>query len=90
MRFEELLHWNDGQFLQPHHFQYFQRQNIAFLQNNRLLSCPYPWGLIDFEVDEDGLAAGRVLVKRFSAILGDGTSLSMPGNCLTPSLGHHA
>jgi type VI secretion system ImpJ/VasE family protein len=86
MRFEELLHWSDGQFLQPHHFQYFQRQNMAFMQNNRLLSSPYPWGLVDFEVDDNSLAAGRVVVKHFSAILGDGTPLSMPGNCLLPPL----
>jgi type VI secretion system ImpJ/VasE family protein len=86
MRFEDLLHWSDGQFLQPHHFQYFQRQNMAFLQDNRLFSNPYPRGLIDFEVDNDSLAAGRVVVKRFSAILGDGTALSMPGNCLLPPL----
>ncbi len=86
MRFEELLHWIDGQFLQPHHFQYFQRQNLAFMQNNRVLSIPYPWGLIDFEVDEHSLAAGRLVVRRFSAIMGDGTALSMPGNCLLSPL----
>jgi len=86
MRFEEMLHWNDGQFLQPHHFQYLQRQNMAFLQSNRLLSLPYPWGLIEFEVDGDSLAAGRVVVRRFSAVMGDGTALSMPGNCLIAPL----
>jgi type VI secretion system ImpJ/VasE family protein len=86
MRFEELLHWNDGQFLQPHHFQYFQRHNMAFLQNNRMLFSPYPWGLIEFEIDDDSLAAGRLVVKHFSAILGDGTPLSMPGNCLISPL----
>ena len=86
MQFEELLHWNDGQFLQPHHFQYLQRQNMALLQSNRVLSSPYPWGLIDFEVDDDSLAAGRVVVKRFSAIMGDGAPLSMPGNCLLSPL----
>lgn len=86
MRFEELLHWNDGQFLQPHHFQYFQRQNGEALRNNRSLALAYPWGLIEFEIDSDALAAGRVAVKRFSAILGDGTPLSMPGNCLLSPL----
>ena len=86
MRFEESSHWNDGQFLQPHHFQYFQRQNTEELRNNRAFSCPYPWGLIEFEIDGDALAGGRVVVKRFSAIMGDGTSLSMPGNCLLAPL----
>jgi len=86
MRFEELLHWNDGQFLQPHHFQYFQNRNMAFLQSGGLFSAPHPWGLVEFEIDTDGLAAGRVIVRRFSAVMGDGTPLSMPGNCLLPPL----
>jgi type VI secretion system ImpJ/VasE family protein len=59
---------------------------MAFLQSDRLLSLPYPWGLINFEIDGDSLAAGRVVVKRFSAVLGDGTALSMPGNCLLSPL----
>ena len=86
MRFEEFLHWNDGLFLQPHHFQYFQRQSFLFLRSGLRLSSPYPWGLIEFEIDDDSLAAGRVVVKRFSAIMEDGTPLSMPGNCLLSSL----
>jgi type VI secretion system ImpJ/VasE family protein len=86
MRFEELLHWNDGQFLQPHHFQYFQHQNTENLRNNRFFSCAYPWGLIDFEIDNDALAGARVVVKRFSAVMGDGMPLSMPGNCLVEAL----
>jgi type VI secretion system ImpJ/VasE family protein len=86
MQFEELLHWNDGQFLQPHHFQYFQRQNTESLKNNRSFSSAYPWGLINLEIDRDALAGARVVVKRFSAVMGDGTPLSMPGNCLLNAL----
>jgi type VI secretion system ImpJ/VasE family protein len=82
MRFEGLLQWNDGQFLQPHHFQYFQRQNTEGQNNSRYFSSAYPHGLIDFELDSEALSGARVAVKRFSAIMEDGTSLSMPGNCL--------
>jgi type VI secretion system ImpJ/VasE family protein len=86
MQFGELSYWYDGQFLQPHHFQYFHRQITEGMQNNRFFSCAYPWGLIDFEIDNDALAGARVEVKRFSAIMGDGTPLSMPGNCLLAGL----
>jgi type VI secretion system ImpJ/VasE family protein len=86
MRFEELAHWNDGQFLQPHHFQYFQRQNTEGRNNDRGFASPYPWGLIDFELDNGALAGARVVVRRFSAIMEDGTALSMPGNCLLEAL----
>ncbi|GHU40653.1 type VI secretion protein [Spirochaetia bacterium] len=86
MRFEELLHWNDGQFLQPHHFQYGQRRNFEYLHQNRQLALPFPWGLIDFELERESLSGGRVVIKRFSAIMNDGTGISMPGNCLLPPL----
>ena len=86
MQFDELMHWNDGQFLQPHHFQCLQRQVMSSVQKNRFLLSPYPWGLIDLEIEEEGLAAGRVVIKKFSAILSDGTSLSMPNNCIIAPL----
>jgi type VI secretion system ImpJ/VasE family protein len=86
MRFEELLHWNDGQFLQPHHFQYQQRVTQGFLRLNRSLSLPHAYGLLDFEIDLEALKSGRVGVKRFSAVMGDGLELSMPGNCVLKPL----
>jgi type VI secretion system ImpJ/VasE family protein len=81
MRFEELLHWNDGQFLQPHHFQYLQRVNSDYIRLNRRFSLSYPYGLIDFELETDALSGVRVSVKRLSAVMSDGLELSMPGNC---------
>ncbi|MDR3302724.1 MAG: type VI secretion system baseplate subunit TssK [Spirochaetaceae bacterium] len=86
MRFEELLHWNDGQFLQPHHFQYLQKRNLESARGNRVFSMPYPWGLIDFELDKEALSAYRVALRRFSAILPDGLEISEPGNCIIKAL----
>ncbi|MDR3116091.1 MAG: type VI secretion system baseplate subunit TssK [Treponema sp.] len=82
MRFEELLHWNDGQFLQPHHFQYQQRIVSAYIRLNRSFSLPFTYGLLDFEFDLQSLKGGRVVVTRFSAVMVDGLELSMPGNCI--------
>ncbi|MDR3162167.1 MAG: type VI secretion system baseplate subunit TssK [Spirochaetaceae bacterium] len=85
MQYEELLHWSDGQFLQPHHFQYLQRQVSEYIRQNRELSLPYPYGLMEFGLDREALSGSRVVVKRFSAIMAGGQELSMPGNCvLTP------
>ncbi|MDR1986066.1 MAG: type VI secretion system baseplate subunit TssK [Treponema sp.] len=86
MRFEELLHWNDGQFLQPHHFQYQQRIVSGYIRLNRSFSLPFAYGLLDFELDLDALKGGRVAVKRFSAVMADGLELSMPGNCILKPL----
>jgi type VI secretion system ImpJ/VasE family protein len=81
MQYDELLHWSDGQFLQPHHFQYFQRQIGEYIRQNRSFSLPYPYGLMDFELDREALSGSRVVVKRFSALMAGGQELSMPGNC---------
>jgi type VI secretion system ImpJ/VasE family protein len=86
MRFEELLHWNDGQFLQPHHFQYQQRITAEYTRLNRSFSQPYSYGLLDFELDLAALRGGQVALKRFSAVMRDGLELSMPGNCILKPL----
>lgn len=86
MRFEEALHWNDGQFLQPHHFQYLQRFNTDYNRLNRSFSLPYPYGLIDFELDREALSGSRVVVRRFAAVMPDGLELSTPGNCILKPL----
>jgi type VI secretion system ImpJ/VasE family protein len=86
MRFEQFLHWNSGQFLQPHHFQYMQRVSAHYTRLNRQFSLPFPNGLIDFELDAEALTGARVVVKRFSAILPDGTEISEPGNCILKPL----
>ena len=86
MRFEEFLHWNDGQFLQPHHFQYIQRVNAEYNRLNRHFSMPYPFGLINFELDLEALSGCRVVIRRFSAVMPDGLELSTPGNCILQPL----
>jgi type VI secretion system ImpJ/VasE family protein len=82
MRFPQGLHWNDGLFLQPHHFQYFDWQGAECRRLDRHLALPYPFGLVDFEVDRELLGASTFALRRFSAIMADGQELSMPGNCV--------
>ena len=86
MRFEEVLHWADGLFLQPHHLQHLQHFIFEYGRKNRTVYMPYPYGLIDFEIDRDALSSFRVSVKHFSAVMPDGTEISMPGNVILPPL----
>jgi type VI secretion system ImpJ/VasE family protein len=92
MQYDELLHWSDGQFLQPHHFQYMQRQSGEYSRHDRSLSLLYPYGLIDFELDREALSGSRIVVRHFSALMASGQEISAPGNCvlspldLTPAL----
>lgn len=80
MRFESDIHWSEGLFLQPHHFQQLQRSVNLRIRNSRAFSLPYACGLIDLEIDSDALKNSRVVLKRFSAVMPNGKELSMPGN----------
>lgn len=86
MRFNEQLHWSDGLFLEPHHFQQLQRELHQALRAERRLVFPFPYGFIDLEIDEEALAARRIVVKRFSAVMPNGEELSSPGNTSLPPL----
>jgi type VI secretion system ImpJ/VasE family protein len=86
MQYDELLHWSDGQFLQPHHFQYLQRQSAEYGRHDRSLSLLHPYGLIDFELDREALSGSRFVIKRFSAVMAGGQEISMPGNCVLSPL----
>ncbi|MDR2096661.1 MAG: type VI secretion system baseplate subunit TssK [Treponema sp.] len=81
MRFEQFLHWSDGLFLQPHHFQHLQWLNALHNRLNRYFCLPYTSGFIDFEFDDESLLRGRVVLRRFSVIMPNGLEVSEPGNC---------
>lgn len=81
MRFPQLIHWSEGQFLQPHHFQQFQKSAIERLNSERDFYLPYKEGLININVDHDSLRSKRVVINSLTALMPDGSSLSMPGNC---------
>ena len=81
MRFPQLIHWSEGQFLQPHHFQQFQKSAIERLNSKRDFYLPYKEGLININVDQDSLRSKRVVINSLTALMPDGSSLSMPGNC---------
>lgn len=81
MHFTEQVHWADGLFLQPHHFQILQRNMIENVRNERNFYLPYKYGLIDLDINRDALLSRRVVINSFSAIMPDGQELSMPGNC---------
>lgn len=81
MRFAKPIHWAEGLFLEPHHMQRSQANAFKLAWQSLALSTPYAYGFIDCEIDEEALSASRVVINRFSAIMPDGTPLSMPGNC---------
>lgn len=81
MKYPQYVHWSEGQFLQPHHFQQMQHSLIETIISERALYTPYPEGLVSIEIDEDALRSRRVVIKNLCAIMPDGAGISFPGNC---------
>ena len=80
MRFTQPVHWAEGLFLQPQHLQRLQ-QNAA-QDSFALFSLhqPYPYGVIELELNEDALNEQRVVITKLKAVLRDGTLLDVPHN----------
>ena len=72
------VHWHEGQFLEPHHFQAADSGHRAALDDLRRLVLPYPYGLIELDVSTDALAAGRLQVRRLRAVMRSGRVVSVP------------
>lgn len=86
MRFEEDILWSEGLFLQPHHLQTLQRQQTQRIRIERSLGNSYPYGLINYQMNEEAFRTSRVVINKLTAIMPDGEEISMPGNCIIPPL----
>lgn len=72
-------------FLSPHHFQQWDA-HYTHLLNARLQAIhDFPYGILDFALDPDGLTNGQVLITSFKALMPDGLMVSMPGQDLLPA-----
>ncbi|MDR2443003.1 MAG: type VI secretion system baseplate subunit TssK [Deltaproteobacteria bacterium] len=69
----EKVVWSEGMMLRPQHFQQQDRYLAAQIQRRMLLLSHYPWGLSEFQIDEQYLSLGKLVLKRASGVLPDGT-----------------
>ncbi|WP_202108231.1 type VI secretion system baseplate subunit TssK [Succinivibrio dextrinosolvens] len=86
MRFDGQVHWSEGLFIQPQHLQQMQTNMNSLIRAQRKFSVPFDYGFYDLELDPEALTTRRVVIKRFSAVMPDGTEISMPGNCNVETL----
>lgn len=80
------VHFHEGMFLQPHHFQADHRYLTA--RTHRGIKWPFHhnWGLRTIEIDTDALTNSRLVVRSLQAVFRDGTPVSVPEDGLLPSL----
>ncbi|MFK7818578.1 MAG: type VI secretion system baseplate subunit TssK [Planctomycetaceae bacterium] len=75
---EHELHWGEGLFLRPHHFQASDRRLRASIQVSEDWLNGYAYGTRRVEIDEDALLNWRVSLTSCQIRLHDGTHLRFP------------
>src|SRR3954447_22396444 len=74
------VHWFEGMFLRPHHFQAAERHAREGLRDSEDWYHPYNWGLRSVDLDRDAIANYSVSVRSCEARFKDGTKLSIPAD----------
>ncbi len=77
--------WTEGLFLKPHHFQQQERHWRSWVEGRCQGLTPYPWGLMDLDMDEALLDNGKFAITRCRGVLPDGTPFSAPDRDPLPS-----
>ncbi len=70
------VHWYEGMFLRPQHFQIAQRNLQAEIRENIHWDRHHSWGLRRFRLDEQALANHRIVISELAARMRDGTLIS--------------
>jgi type VI secretion system protein ImpJ len=72
--------WSEGMLLQPQHLQQHDRYLHALLESRAAGLRPYSWGWRELALDEPQLALGKLALLSCSAVLPDGTPLTLPAD----------
>lgn len=86
MRYNREILWSEGMFLQQQHLQYLQNFFLRRSRQERGLFMPFPYGLLEIELDESALENRQVSLHRVVAIMKEGDEICMPGNTVIPPL----
>lgn len=80
------VHWFEGVFLRPHHFQAADRWNSRLVAQSTQSACWYSWGFRRCVIDAEALGGFRLVVRELEARFRDGTTLSLPDDGALPDL----
>lgn len=80
------VHWHEGLFLRPHHFQAAGRHAAGLVAQAARHADPYCWGFRHCTLDPDALAGSRLVIRELEARFRDGTTLVLPDDVPPPDL----
>ena len=85
MSWNAKVHWTEGLFLRPHHFQQNDRYLENALESRTRHVTPYPWGFAALEIDRDLAQQSKFALRRAAGIMPDGGLFDFPGECPPPA-----
>lgn len=71
------VHWSEGMFLRPHHFQAADRYWTELIARSQQWDCQYNYGLRSIEISEEAIANHQVEVTTCHARLKDGSVVAL-------------
>lgn len=80
MSFWTEVHWSEGMFLRPHHFQAAQRWMETTISVGMDSMRPFGWGFINLQVAREPLENMTLRLDACTARLRDGTWVNIPDN----------
>ena len=78
------VHWHEGMFLRPHHFQAADRYTARLVDATAQFLQAHAWGLRRCVIDTEALGGYRFVVRELSARFRDGTLLQLPQDAPLP------
>ncbi len=86
MEHRRAVHWYEGVFLRPHHFQAAEQRLHYLMHTGQRWDHPNHWGLRSIQFDEGRLAANVLEILSLQARSREGTLVSVPADGPPPQL----
>jgi len=80
------VHWHEGMFLRPHHFQAADRYTGRLVDQNLRFAQYHGWGFGQLVLDAEALGGFRFVVRNLTARFRDGTVVVLPEDAPLPDL----
>lgn len=80
------IHWHEGQFLQPQHFQLLQRETALGLAQERHFAVSHPYGVLSVSLAVDDLDDFQIRFTRLQAIMPSGVVVDFPDTATLPAI----
>jgi type VI secretion system protein ImpJ len=84
MTWHDKVMWTEGMFLQPQHFQQYDRYVGRLVQARVAGGLAYGWGFSALALDEAALLQGKLAIASAQGVLPDGTPFSIPAHDPAP------